>query len=204
MLTETPYLRATGYAEHYRDRRFHSGSGPRTHRREVAIIRRLLLRAGVNGGAWLDLPSGAGRLSHLLPGQAWQLDRDPGMLRASGEEKRRVCASALAVPCADGAFRGALCMRLMQHLPTPAERIACLAELRRVTRGPVLVSHFNSMSTQHLRRRVRRRLGRPSNRVAIGGRQFRRELEAAGLRVVSAVPLLRFVSEEWIVLAWSS
>ena len=96
-------------------------------------------------------------------------------------------------------------MRLMQHLPTPAERIACLAELRRVTRGPVLVSYFHTVSTQHLRRCVRSRLGgRHSRRVAIGGRQFRRELEAAGLRFVTSVPLLRFLSEQWIVLAWAS
>jgi len=203
MVTETPYVRAEGYARRYRDQRFTSGTGPRTHRREVAIIRRLISRSGATGGTWLDLPSGAGRLTHLLPGEAWQLDRNPEMLQVCERRSRQVCASSLAVPFADGAFDGALCMRLMQHLPTSAERVGCLAELRRVTRGPVIVSHFHTVSAQHLRRRIRRRLGRPSRRVATSGRQFRSELADAGLRFDSAIPLLRFLSEEWVVLAWA-
>ena len=205
MPAETPYVREVGYPQRYRDLRFATGCGPRTHRREVAAVQSLLLRAGVQGGPWLDMPSGAGRLSHLLPGDAWQLDRDAAMLRAGAPGRTRVCASALALPCGDGVFRGALCMRLMQHLPTTEERIACLTELRRVTRGPVLVSFFHALSIPHLRRQLRPWLGgRRSRRLAIGARQFRRELEAADLRFVSMTPLGRlFLSEQRIVLAWA-
>lgn len=206
MSAETPYLREAGYPQRYRDLRFATGTGRRTHRREVAAVQSLLGRADVRGGTWLDMPSGTGRLTHLLPGAAWQLDRDDGMLRASAPGHVRVCASALALPCGDGVFEGALCMRLMQHLPTPGERIACLKELRRVTRGPVLVSFFHALSIPHLRRQLRSRFGgRTSRRLAIGARQFRRELAAADLRFVAMVPLGRLLlSEQRIVLAWAT
>jgi hypothetical protein len=202
MAAETPYLREPGYARRYRDERFTTGGGARTHRAEVRALGRLLARCGGHGGLWLDVPCGAGRLTALLPGPAWQIDRALPMLAACPPGGRRVCASALALPCADGAFAGALCMRLLQHLPSAEERIACLRELRRVTRGPVLVSFFHAGSLQHARRRLRRAFGgRASGRTAITARQFERELAAAGLRSVARAPLRRFVSEQWLVLA---
>lgn len=198
---ETPYLREAGYAERYRDQRFHSGSGRGTHRREARAIERLL--AGVAGvdstGPWLDVPAGAGRLTDLLPAAstAVQVDRSLEMLKAAGPGHRRICASALHLPFPDRSFAGVLCMRLLHHIESSEERVRILRELGRVSRGPVVLSFFHSVSLQHLRRLLRRR---QSRRVAVRLATLRDELHAAGLTLVKQQPLRRFVSEQWLLL----
>jgi hypothetical protein len=197
----TPYRREPGYALRYRDQRFRTGHGARTDRRERAALQRLLASLPAPSGPWLDVPSGAGRLTSLLPGGAVQVDRDPAMLAASPVPGPRACASAAALPFADGAFAGAFCCRLLQHLPTPAERIAVLRELARVSRGPVVVSFFDAASLLAVRRLLRRAWGKPrSGRGATSRAAFRREALAAGLVPVRAVALLRFLSEQTLVL----
>ncbi len=197
----TPYVREQGYAERYRDHRFQSGSGPGTDARERRALRRLLGVAKANGGLWLDCPSGAGRMSNELPGKVIQADRDPEMVRAIGFGDARVTACATALPFADGSFTGSLCCRLLQHLPRPEERIAALSELRRVTRGPVIVTFFDRTSLQSLRRAIRRVMGkRRSGRSSISRAAFRREAQAAGFRELRFAPLLRFIGEQTFVL----
>ena len=201
---ETPYLREPGYAEHYRDRRFRTGTGPRTHAREARAITALL--AGLEHGAfgdatWLDVPSGAGRLSGLLPGSAVQVDRSLSMVQACGAGRRRLCASAHRLPFTDDSFDGVLCMRLLHHIAAAEERIIILRELARVSRGPVLFSFFHAVSLQHLRRQVGRLLGRRSRRHGIGFGTLKQELRAAGLVPQRWWPLRRYVSEQWVVLA---
>lgn len=201
-MQESRYEREPGYAERYRDRRFRTGSGSGTDRRERRAIRHLLRSATPRDGIWLDAPCGAGRLSDELPGRAIQVDRDPNMVLAAGGVRSRACASVHALPFADDTFAGALCMRLLQHIATPVERTTILAELARVTDGPIVVSFFDARSLQHLRRRLRPLLGkRRSGRFAVSRGNFRRELQAAGLEVVAIRSLLRFVGEQTIVLA---
>ena len=202
----TPYVRPEGYAEHYRDRRFAIGSGPRTHRREARAIRALLATAAPGASPtsdvrpWLDAPSGTGRLSDLLPGPVVQVDRHAPMLAACPGDAPRIAASVHELPFADAAFAGVLCHRLFHHLPTPDERVAVLRELARVTDGPILLSFFHAGSVQHLRRTVRRRFGKTrSGRVAVSLRQMLRDADAAGLRLAAARPLLPLISEQWVV-----
>ncbi|MBL8737592.1 MAG: class I SAM-dependent methyltransferase [Planctomycetes bacterium] len=200
-MTETPYRREAGYAERYRDRRFHSGSGAGTDRRERAALRRLLAQATWQPGPWLDAPSGAARMSAELPGPAVLVDRDPAMVRAAPGDWHRACASCHALPFADDTFAGALCHRLLQHIPTAVERCDILRELARTTRGPIVVSFFDACSVQHLRRLLRRRLGKVrSGRSAVTRPRFRAELRAAGLEVVAIVALRRFLAEQTLVL----
>lgn len=201
---ESPYVREHGYAERYRDERFTRASGPRTHHREAAAIALLLRAAGPRPGAWLDVPAGAGRLSDLLPQPVVQVDRDPRMLRAAPTRagRARVCASALRLPFADGAFAGVLCMRLLQHLAQPGERAQVLAELARVSRGPVVFSYFERGSLQHWRRALRRALGKTrSGRMSVSWRVLREDLAAAGLQPLRRLPLRRWVSDQVLVLA---
>ncbi|HEB52080.1 MAG TPA: class I SAM-dependent methyltransferase [bacterium] len=201
-MRENPYDREPGYAVRYRDRRFRTGSGAATDRRERRALRRLLRRAATAPGPWLDVPCGAGRLTDELPGSKVQVDRDPTMVAAIDAPHPKACASVHALPFADGTFGGALCMRLLQHIPTGDERVAILRELRRVTRGPLLASFFDANSLQHLRRRLRPLFGRRrSGRHAVSRRTFARELAAAGFEVVAMKPLLRFVGEQTLVLA---
>lgn len=198
---ETRYDREAGYAERYRDRRFAAGTGGRTHVREVRAIRDLLALCDPDGGGWLDVPCGAGRLSELLPGPVVLVDRDEQMVRAAARGQPRVCASIHRLPFGSGTFHGALCMRLFHHIPTSEERRRILGELRRVTRGPVILSFFHSLSLQNLRRELGRRLGRRrSGRCAVRWRVMREDLHDAGFEVVATRPLARFLSEQWIVL----
>jgi len=199
---ETAYVREDGYPARYRDIRFTTGSGRRTDRRERRAIERLLRRCAVRPGPWLDAPSGAGRMSDLLPAEVVQVDRDRGMvagIRVPGA--LRVCASVHALPFADATFAGALCHRLLHHLPGRAERVRVLSELRRVTDGPILLSFFHSGSLQHVRRLLSRGVRRKpiSGRCAVSLRVFLADLAAAGLRVRDCAPLAPFVSEQWIL-----
>ena len=200
-MDETPYRREAGYAERYRDRRFSTGHGPRTDQRERRAVRRLLGVAAAGAGPWLDMPSGAGRMSPELPEPVVQIDRDAKMLRAAAETGRRVCASALALPLADDSVEGALCCRLLQHIPLTGERIVILSELRRVARRAVILSFFDAHSLVHMRRVVRRALGKKrSGRSAISRRELQAELLAAGLHPVRWLSLGRFVAEQTFVL----
>jgi len=167
---------------------------------ETACLARLLALAGGPEGRWLDMPSGAGRLAALLPGPPCCCDLSLEMLRLCPDRRRRVRADALALPFADGAFDGVLCMRLLPHL-AKEQRLRALAELARVSRAWVLVSFFHSFSLQHLRRSLRRRfLGRRAGRNAVSFRRFRAEAAQAGLEVAAVLPLARLVSEQWLAL----
>ena len=64
-----------------------------------------------------------------LPAPAIRVDREITMLTACDAVSPRVCASVHALPFRDRVFAGALCHRLLQHIPTPVERIAVLREL---------------------------------------------------------------------------
>lgn len=197
---ETPYRREPGYAERYRDRRFRTGSGAATDRRERAALRALLRQCTTAAGPWLDAPSGAGRMSDELPGPVVQVDRDPAMLVAAGPGRARACASVHALPFADDSFAGVLCHRLLQHIPQSGERAVVLRELARVCRGPIVLSFFDRCSLQHLRRTVRRWFGKNrSGRSAIGRGEFLRELRAAGLEPIAVRALRRFLGEQTLV-----
>lgn len=198
---ESPYDREPGYAMRYRDQRFHTGTGTRTDSRERRALRALLQKAEVPDGIWLDAPCGAGRLSAELPGKTVLADRDPNMVVAAAGHPLRTCASVHALPFADNAFAGVLCMRLLQHIATPVERVTILRELARVSRGPIVVSFFDAGSLQHMRRRLRPLLGkRRSGRIAVSRRAFEQELADAGLRVHDMHALSRFVGEQTLVL----
>ena len=200
-MQESPYNREPGYAERYRDRRFQTGTGSRTDVRERKAIARLLRNATIPNGLWLDAPCGAGRLSLEVPGKAVLVDRDPNMVVAADNHTLRACASVHALPFGDDSFAGVLCMRLLQHIATPDERITILRELARVSRGPIVVSFFDACSLQHLRRRLRPLLGkRRSGRFALSRRSFEKELATSGLEMHSMRALARFVGEQTIVL----
>ena len=201
---ENEYQRPEGYPQHYGGPRWRSGSGPGTDHRERRAIQALLatLDGSVGSRPWLDMPSGAGRLSRALPQPVLQVDRDPAMVAASPVPGWKACASGLHLPFPAGAFSGALCLRLMQHLADRDQRLRVLAELRRVTAGPLIVSFFDRCSLQHGRRVLRRWLGNArSNRGALSRSGFHGELRFAGWQPVRTVALLRFFSEQTLVLA---
>ncbi|MFK7742958.1 MAG: class I SAM-dependent methyltransferase [Planctomycetota bacterium] len=204
---ESSYEREPGYALRYRDRRFQTHSGAGTDRRERRALRALLAAvprddtAAAPNRPWLDVPSGAGRLTEELPGPAVRVDRDPEMVRAADSRSPRACASVHALPFAASSFEGVLCMRLLQHIGSAEERTTILRELGRVSERWLIVSFFDALSLQHLRRRLRRvRRKRPSGRFAVRRSAFAAELREAGWQVLHFRPLRRFVGEQTLLL----
>lgn len=204
-MAETPYVREPGYAERYRDRRFQCGTGPRTDQRERNLLRNLLAQAAAHlpqrtTWRWLDIPCGTGRMSAELPGQVVQVDRDPNMPALCAGDCR-VAASAQCLPFLAQTFHGVLCHRLLQHIPSAAERHAILRELRRVGSHVLIASFFDAWSFTNLRRQLQRALGKPrTGRNAISRRAFCAELHAAGWQPLALAALARGWSEQTLVL----
>jgi len=89
----------------------------------------------------------------------------------------------------------------LEHLGVRADRVRVLSEIRRVNRGSVILSFFDAHSLLHLRRTLRRALGKKrSGRSAISRRQLGLDLAEAGLEPVRWLPLQRFVAEQTFVL----
>ena len=175
-------------------------------RREVASLQKAL--ASVPAGAHvLDLPCGTGRLIPLLVGAGFRVtaaDSSDHMVQrarnqwsSAGETKTRfVQADVMDTGFNDGEFGAVICNRLFHHFNETSTRIAALVELRRISRGPIIVSFFSSRSLSGIRFRVKHMVRRttPTDRIPIPPGQFADEAERAGLMVTSIIPVFRGVS----------
>ncbi len=211
------------------ERRRYSGLDQRlVDRRERSIVRTLLAAAlkqarerGPNGEVQslpplvLDIPCGYGRLSVLALEQGVRLvagdisynmvERALQNLGGLGSAQHKVAGIVAdltkGLPFRGGAFDAALVMRLFHHLQRSEDRRDVLAELARVARGPVVLSFYRTNRLHVLQRKLRKILRGKSYEIQmIAGRVFRDEVEAAGLRVVRAVPLFRGLHAQHIAL----
>ncbi len=171
--------------------------GTATHRREMRCI--LSALNGLPRGAKvLDLPSGTGRLMPELIERGFNLtaaDVSPHMIehtRAFLEQRsihladeRFVVASVFETGLPEGAFDATVCNRLLHHFYEADTRRKALAELRRITRGPIVASFFNSLTFDggmfHVRDRLRAK--RANDRVPIRPGVLEADARAVGLRV---------------------
>jgi len=163
----------------------------------------------------LDVPCGYGRLSALVAGRRARLvaadislhmveralqnigGRGPACLWVAGV----VADLTRGLPFRGGAFDAAIVMRLFHHLHRSEDRRAVLAELARVTRGPIVISFYRLNRLHVLQRKLRKAVtGKTYEIRMITGRTFRDEVEAAGLRVVRVVPLFRGLHAQHIAL----
>lgn len=172
----------------------------RRHARELRTLARLLpsLRTGLR----LDLACGAGRFGAALGagGRVVGGDSSAAMLgeaRGTGAYAALVAADARRLPFRDGVFAGAICIRLLQHLPSD-DRRRVLAELRRVTAGSVIVSFFDAATLEALRARARRKT--PRSRRAIRVAEFEADASHAGWRVARIERKLGRVTEHVFAL----
>lgn len=199
-----PY-RDPAAADAYARDRFSRGTGPETDRREREILAALLARASLRpGDRVLDCPAGAGRLAGFLGARGLAVfSAEPsGPMRAhaaaalvaAGLPRRVAAADALALPFRERSFDLVLCHRLAHHLEGTDERRALLRSLAAASRRWVLLSWFDALSLQHLRRVVRRPF-RPSRRHAVTRGTLVRDAAAAGLRPVALRALRPRVSE---------
>lgn len=160
------------------------------------LEKRVAFACGVwpRGAHLLDLGCGTGRLGEALIGAGFRVtgaDRSIGML---AQARRRglaaACASAEALPWADGTFDGAISVAVMHHLAAPALVRGAVVEMIRVTRpaGRVVVWDHNPLNPYWpiFMRRLPQDDG--SERL-IGRRELRRCAAAAGSLVVSETGL---------------
>ncbi len=186
--------------------------GTRKDRRERSCIARCL--AGVPGGSRvLDMPCGTGRLLPFLCGLGYRVcgaDSSEHMVararrfaadRGLKDVELRV-ASVFDTPYADGAFDAVVCNRLLHHFAEPETRRRALRELKRVSRGPIVVSFFRNRNLGALKFRVKWLLRgrRPVDRIPISLRAFRADVEAAGLVVRKAMCVRPLISQQCYAL----
>lgn len=191
-----------GDVEEYERTRYRNLDQKVVDRLERRALARLVDRAARPGDDVLDMPSGYGRAGGLLAQGGRRVvaaDRSAAMLRAArrkeGGARAHVGADARALPFRDGAFDGAVCLRLVQHLPDGAARAAVFGELARVAGRWAVVSAYRTGVLHHLQRRL---LGRAPMCVPLA--RLRGELREAGFRVDRVARPLPFLHAQTLLL----
>jgi hypothetical protein len=103
----------------------------------------------------------------------------------------------------DGYFDAVVCNRLFHHFRESETRIRALSELRRVSRGPVVVSFFNAFALGAVRFQLRHALRRtvPLDRVPIPAWHFLNDVRRAGLTPVAMHAVMWGISPLWHVVS---
>jgi SAM-dependent methyltransferase len=192
------------------------------HQREQRTIRKALEYIP-RGASVLDLPCGTGRATRLLLERGLRVtgaDASPPMVRAARENFQRLKLSGEFPDVEDVTFNvrdvmgtgfetdefdAVFCNRLLHHFIESPTRRAALAELRRICRGPMVVSFFNSFSLDALVRRLRKLAHIPKRHgvdlrgcVSLG--TFAADAAAAGLAIEAKMPARWGVSQQWYLV----
>lgn len=172
------------------------------------------------GSRVLDLPCGTGRVAIVLLEKGYEVtcgDSSEAMLRFAkynienfreGGQARenevdfQLC-DIMSTPFEDNTFDGIICNRLFHHFTESPTRRSALAELARISRGPIIISFFNSFALDAKYTRfanfIRRR--KATDRIPIPMETFTSEIAGAGLRVIDAIPVRYAISAHWYVVA---
>jgi 2-polyprenyl-3-methyl-5-hydroxy-6-metoxy-1,4-benzoquinol methylase len=203
---------AKGYPSEFRPHHW------RDRRERQCIIQAL---GGIAPGSRvLDLPCGTGRLTRLLVDQGFRVtgaDVSEAMLacaRRNHAARRSDYTGAfphvefargdiMQTGYPDGHFDAVVCNRLFHHLTEHATRLRALAELRRISRGPVVVSFFNTFALDALYRRLRDTLrGRArKDRLPIPYATLAAEMQSTGFRIQKKIAVRWGLSPHWYVVA---
>ena len=184
-----------GRASAYATKRF----PPARERRERRAFERLLRH--LEPGLQLDVPCGAGRLAASLAGKGRVIGADASEpmiseARAATGYAALAMADAFALPFKDGAFAGAACVRLLHHLRAD-DRRRVLAELRRVTRGPFIVSYYDAATFQAWK--AKRKRAAKGSRKPVARAEFAADLASQGLVALAFSRPLPFIAEQTFV-----
>ena len=190
--------------------------GTRKDALEKARIEAALL--GVPPGSRvLDLPCGTGRMTTFLVRLGYRVTAADASAHMLNLARQRVTAElkelnlpgrvelceqdVLALTFAAGSFDAVVCNRLFHHFSEPATRRKALAELARVSKGPVVVSFFRTLSLSALWRRILNRLRgvKQVDRIPIPLRAFREDAESVGLVVAEVLPVRFGISPQTYV-----
>jgi ubiquinone/menaquinone biosynthesis C-methylase UbiE len=188
----------------YEVRRYGSGARRLNQHLLTSRLRRAL--EGVAGGTVLDVPCGTGVLKDLFASlrlRVTSADISPAMLAVAGERGGtvRVRADIERLPFRRDAFDAVVCNRFLMHLPASL-RPAVLADLGRVSRGPVVFTVCHPYTLKSASRAFRRRLGLWTKRQPrIRREALAAEVAEAGLRLRDVAWVAPLLSEVWVVVA---
>jgi ubiquinone/menaquinone biosynthesis C-methylase UbiE len=196
--------------------RFNSGIiGTKTDRREKKCVTKALKIANLPTAAHiLDLPCGAGRLLPLLKRFGYKVtgvDVSDYMLlqarRYAGpagencleETDSFQTANIFQTGFKDKCFDAVLCNRLFQYFPEHQLRQQALKELKRISKGPIIVSFRCSLAINSLTSYIRRKIFRRKERGCkpIDYKAFAQDTKEAGLTVKKWILTLPLISERW-------
>jgi 2-polyprenyl-3-methyl-5-hydroxy-6-metoxy-1,4-benzoquinol methylase len=188
-------------------------------RREVRSIDRALASVP-RGSHVLDLPCGAGRLLEILASRGYRVtcvDSSDHMIRMARRQWEAIRSKleltvqqpdfavrdVMHTGYPDGHFDAVVCNRLFHHFRESEIRIRALTELRRVSRGPVIVSFFNAFALGAVRFQLKRALRRttPYDRVPVPAWSFLNDVRRAGLKPVSLHAVTWGISPLWHVVS---
>jgi SAM-dependent methyltransferase len=199
--------------EEYERKRYRGVDQRLVHGREGRLLRNILHKIGEGPLLVLDVPCGYGRFSDLLLDKGFSLvssDLSFHMVKRArekaGQPHSRFLSGVVAnaeqgLPFKKGAFSLLLSMRFFHHVHESKEREFILKEFSRATSDWVIISYYQKNLPHYLQRKLRRRIKRSRTRIKmIPRKEFYKEVEGAGLRVVKISPLFRGIHAHHIAL----
>jgi len=199
--------------EEYERKRYRGIDQRLVHGRERRLLRKFLHKIGEAPLLVLDIPCGYGRFSNII------LDRDFSLVSSDlsfhmvkrarekgAQSNSRFLSGVVAdakqgLPFKKGAFSLLLSMRFFHHVHEKDEREFILKEFSRATSSWIILSYYQRNLLHILQRKLRRRIKRSRTRIKmIPRKEFYKEVEGAGLKVVKIFPLLRGIHAHHIAL----
>jgi ubiquinone/menaquinone biosynthesis C-methylase UbiE len=193
-------------ARDYQQRRYRSLDQAWVNWREQRIMARLLRHCQLASGTLLDVPCGYGRFAPLfahLGITAVGADANSDMVHLAIENHAAygrggwLRANIFHLPFAENTFDGALCIRLLHHRYSDAERQRILCELARVSRRFVLISFYRFTPVHTLARHWRGTRGRLAMTTLL---RLRELAQASGLQIQHVRSLMRFCHAQTFVI----
>jgi ubiquinone/menaquinone biosynthesis C-methylase UbiE len=189
----------------YQQQRYRSLDQAWVNWREQRLLTHLLTQCQLAKSTVLDVPCGYSRFAPVyarLGITAIGADGSYDMVHLAATHTRHgqkgwLCANVMALPFIDNVFDGVLCIRLLHHRYSDAERQRILCELARVSRRFVIISFYRSTLLHTMARHWRGSRGR----LAIMTLPHLRELaQASGLQIQQVYALLRFCHAQTFVV----
>ena len=190
----------------YQQQRYRSLDQAWVNWREQRILAQLLTQCQLTNSTVLDIPCGYSRFAPLyarlgITAIGADVSYDMAHLAATNHARHGrecwLCADVLALPFTDSVFDSVLCIRLLHHRYSDAERQRILCELARVSHRCVIISFYRSTLLHAVARHWRGSRGR----LATMTLPHLRELaQASGLQIQRVHSLLRFCHAQTFVV----